>query len=176
MNNSSLKKLALKAGVKRISTDACEELQCLGEYYLRKMSKTAIIFCDQSKKKIVSDDHVLMAAEYIGFGKLYKSSTKTGKCTKSQLNQQQTWDESKKQLDCTIFSKLPIEHLIREQNPNQKWTKEALINLQFALEHFLLKLASASFKITLNARRETLADNDIKVAAGVMDFICHFKI
>jgi histone H3/H4 len=182
MNNSSLQRLAYKAGAVRTSVKVYDDLRDIGINYLQNLVQTAIIFTEYEKKSTVSGEHMKHAIEQIGTtflvapGKISTCKTPTKKRLINKIKELQA------QSDCFTFSKLPIIRKIKElsqyetrQNSRTglyRWSEEALNNAQLALEYVLYKIIKAGLKVTLNDSRKTLMETDVRLAVDLMKETC----
>ena len=173
MNNSALQRLAHKAGATRVSSDAYNTLRSAGEIYLNSVVKYAIIYCEYEDKKVVSEDHAIHAIEHIGFSGMYRVSGTVKTCKVSTKKKLVTRiKEYQNQHDCVTLAKATIEHQIKTIGSGFKWSKEALINIQFALEFMLHQLLVSALKITVNAKRVTMLESDVDLTIDLITTSC----
>lgn len=177
MNNSALQRLAYKAGAVRVSSAVYDVLRTVGRQYLTSIVRAAITYCEYENKKIISEDHAIHAIEFIGFSKMYKAVGDIKTCPKSTKRKLiSKIKDYQDQSDCLTMSKGAIEAEIktisRDFATHIKWSKEALININFALEYLLYKLLFSALKVTINSKRKTLLDSDIKLTIDLVISNC----
>ncbi|CCV02159.1 histone H4-like [Invertebrate iridovirus 25] len=173
MNNSALQRIAHKAGATRVSSEVYNRARSIGDQYLDSIVRYAIIYCDHEKKKVVTEDHALHAIEHVGFSGMYRVSGDTPKCKTSNKKKLITRiKEYQNQSDCVTLSKAPIEHQIKSLGSGYKWSKESLINIQFALEFMLYQLLSSALKVTINAKRVTMSESDLDLTIDLITTNC----
>jgi histone H3/H4 len=173
MNNSALQRLAHKAGATRVSSDVYDTLRSTGEQYLTSVVKYAIIYCEHENKKVVSEDHAIHGIEHVGFSGMYRVSGTVKTCkvsTKKKLIAR--IKEYQNQHDCVTLAKATIEHQIKTIGSGFKWSKEALINIHFALEYVLYQLLFSALKVTVNAKRITMLDSDVDLTIDLITTNC----
>jgi histone H3/H4 len=172
MNNSSLQRLAYKAGAVRVSSTVYDELRYIGGGYIELLVRTSIIYAEYENRKTVSGDHMKHAIEQIGTsflvapGKIPPCKTPTKKRLVNKIKELQA------QSDCFTLAKLPIVRMIKEASQDVRWSEDALNIAQLALEHILIKILRAGLKVTLNSERKTLMDSDVKLAIDLMKENC----
>ena len=80
------------------------------------------------------------------------------------------------QSDCVTLSKGAIEAEIRALGKNFrsriKWSKEALININFALEYLLYKILFSALKVTIHSKRQTMTDSDVQLTIDLVTSNC----
>jgi histone H3/H4 len=84
--------------------------------------------------------------------------------------------EYHKQSDCLTLAKAPvvtlIKEIVRDYKPDCKWSEDALINIQIALEDMLYKIIAVAMKIVVNAERKTLDVSSLKLAIDILKNTC----
>lgn len=173
MNNSALQRLAHKAGATRVSSEVYNRARNIGDQYLKSIVNYAIIYCEHENKKIITEEHSLHAIEHVGFSGMYRAVGDIKKCKTSNKKKLITRiKEYQNQSDCVTLSKAPIEQQIKSLGSDFKWSKEALINIQFALEFMLYQLLYSALKVTINAKRITVLDSDVDLTIDLITTNC----
>lgn len=173
MNNSALQRLAYKAGATRVGSEVYNKLKSTGEIYLNSVVKYAIIYCEHEDKKVVSEDHAIHAIEHVGFSGFYRVHETVKTCKVSTKKKLLTRiKEYQNQHDCVTLARATIEHQIKAIGSGFKWSKEALINIQFALEYMLHQILVSALKITINAKRVTMSESDVDLTMDLITTNC----
>lgn len=177
MNIPGLQKIAYKAGATRVSSDVYDHVRAVGERYLKSIVKYTIIYCEHENKKIISEDHAIHGIEHVGFSGMYRASGDVKKCKTSHKKKLITRiKEYQGQHDCVTLAKATIAHQIKtlgeDYAPGFKWSKDAIINIHFALEYALYKLLFSALKVTINAKRITMLGSDIDLTIDLITTNC----
>ena len=119
----------------------------------------------------------MRAIEFVGFSGMYKSSGDIKTCSKSTKRDLiSKFKDYQNQSDCVTMSKGAIEAEIKTLSKNFssriKWSKEALININFALEYLLYKLLLSSLKVTIHSKRQTLLESDVQLTIDLVTSNC----
>lgn len=178
MNNSALQRLARRAGVTRINNDVYEYLRDAADTYLTSVVNYTIQPLRNNGKKntIIKVEHAIRGINDMGFI-YYEKISSLPKCKITKVKSEKLGSKSLEQ--CAIFSKAPIESMIKtltgmynDRDNNYKWSKEALNNVQFALETVLDQIIYAAHKITVNSNRKTLLVQDLQTALDIIGDNC----
>jgi len=174
MNNAAIQRLAYKAGATRIDSNTYDDIRKLGENYIKLIVKYAIIYCENENKKTISDTHVIHAIERVGLTSMYNVVGDVKKCGVSvKVKLITRIKEYQNQHDCVVFSKAAIEREFRKFSGNAwRWSKEALVNAQFALEYMIYYIIYSALKIVVSNNRKTLTGSDIKVTTDIIATNC----
>ena len=178
MNNSGLQRLAYKAGAVRVSSKVYDKVRNVGHQYLESIVRAAVTYCEYENKKTVSEDHAVHAIEHVGFTGWYRTSGEVKRCKPSSKKRLiNKIKEYQGQSDCVTLAKATIEAEIKQIGndfiSSIRWSKEALINIHFALEYLIYKLLFSALKVTVNAERRTLLDSDLELTIDLITTNCN---
>jgi histone H3/H4 len=175
-SNAALHRLAFKAGAFRINAEVYPILRHLIRDLLENIVRLSVEYTDYERKKIISTEHVQHAIHFLGKtfyaheGKMKTCPVSTKKKIITKLVEYQN------QSDCLNLAKGPVVTLIREivqdYRTDCKWSENALINVQIALEDMLHKIIVVAMKIVVNGDRKTLDVSSLKLAIDILKTTC----
>lgn len=176
LTEAAFRRLANKAGAVRVSKDIYDELRTIASDYLYSLIDSAITYMIHAKRVTVTEEDVKHSLELVG-SKIYFASGDMKMCPVSHKKKLETRiREYQEQKDCLIFPRLPIIRLIREVAQDYKsdtrFSENALIYTQVALEDVLLRTIVVALKIVLNKKQTTLDADSLKLAMDIMESTC----
>lgn len=136
MNNCALQRLAYKAGLTRVSSDAYDETRVIAQKYISDIINLAVIYMENENRVTIFPDDIVHAIERAGYANVYGSVV--GRVKQCKVSEKVTMiarlREYQAQSDCFTMSKAPLEKLFKEtllkiveetRNNNNLWTRGA---------------------------------------------------
>lgn len=183
----AIKRVARRAGVKRVDKDCYEEVRGIIMDKLEEIIKVAATLMENAKRKTLMSKDVRAAAEVLGVSligfsgvttenltsvvvapKKISKSTKTHKFKPGTvaLKEIRHYQKSK---GCILFRRLPFARLVKEILQNNttlevRISKEASDLIQQWVEQYLVKLLEVANYNAIHAGRTTVEPKDIQLA------------
>ena len=189
VTKGAIQRLAQVAGVKRISGLVYEEIRGVLKVYLENVLKNAILYTEHSRRKTVSVEDVEAALNrHEPSGGAIRGKPKAKPCPKHGYGFSFGMGQKphrflpgtvalrkirfyQKQSSCLHIGMLPFQRLIREIGQDYKtdlrFSKEAMTLLQYAAEHYLVKLLEDANLNAIHAKRQKIEPKDIQLARRI---------
>ena len=189
VTKGAIQRLAQVAGVKRISGLVYEEIRGVFKVYLENVLKNAILYTEHSRRKTVSVEDVEAALNrHEPSGGVIRGKPKAKPCPKHGYRFSFGVGQKphrflpgtvairkirfyQKQSSCLHIGMLPFQRLIREIGQDYKtdlrFSKEAMTLLQYAAEHYLVKLLEDANLNAIHAKRQKIEPKDIQLARRI---------
>lgn len=189
ITDPSLKRLAHEAGAKRLSGMIYQELRTQLLDYLRKLLKSVSVSVVFNGRKSVQIKDIEFGLKQLGSA--YGGSVKTSCHVRSKAPKSKAPGKKahrfkpgtealreiryyQKNSGCLIFSRAPFVRLVKEilrpSIGSPRVGREALDAIQVATEVYLRSLIEGGVAIAVDAHRETLKDDDIKLARKIRQY------
>ena len=189
VTKGAIQRLAQVAGVKRISGLVYEEIRGVLKVYLENVLRNAILYTEHSRRKTVSVEDVEAALNrHEPSGGAIRGKPKAKPCPKHGYGFSFGMGQKphrflpgtvalrkirfyQKQSSCLHIGMLPFQRLIREIGQDYKtdlrFSKEAMTLLQYAAEHYLVKLLEDANLNAIHAKRQKIEPKDIQLARRI---------
>ena len=189
VTKGAIQRLAHVAGVKRISGLVYEEIRGVLKVYLENVLKNAILYTNHSRRKTVSVEDVEAALNrHEPSGGAIRGKPKAKPCPKHGYGFSFGMGQKphrflpgtvalrkirfyQKQSSCLHIGMLPFQRLVREIAQDYKtdlrFSKEAVTLLQYAAEHYLVKLLEDTNLNAIHAKRQKIEPKDIQLARRI---------
>ena len=189
VTKGAIQRLAQVAGVKRISGLVYEEIRGVFKVYLENVLKNAILYTEHSRRRTVSVEDVEAALNrHEPSGGVIRGKPKAKPCPKHGYGFSFGVGQKprrflpgtvairkirfyQKQSGCLHIGMLPFQRLIREIGQDYKtdlrFSKEAMTLLQYAAEHYLVKLLEDANLNAIHAKRQKIEPKDIQLARRI---------
>jgi histone H3/H4/ubiquitin len=189
VTKGAIQRLAHVAGVKRISGLVYEEIRGVLKVYLENVLKNAILYTEHSRRRTVSVEDVEAALNrHEPSGGAIRGKPKAKPCPKHGYGFSFGMGQKphrflpgtvalrkirfyQKQSSCLHIGMLPFQRLIREIGQDYKtdlrFSKEAMTLLQYAAEHYLVKLLEDANLNAIHAKRQKIEPKDIQLARRI---------
>jgi histone H3/H4/ubiquitin len=189
VTKGAIQRLAHVAGVKRISGLVYEEIRGVLKVYLENVLKNAILYTEHSRRRTVSVEDVEAALNrHEPSGGAIRGKPKAKPCPKHGYGFSFGMGQKphrflpgtvalrkirfyQKQSSCLHIGMLPFQRLIREIGQDYKtdlrFSKEAMTLLQYAAEHYLVKLLEDANLSAIHAKRQKIEPKDIQLARRI---------
>ena len=190
VTKGAIQRLAHVAGVKRISGLVYEEIRGVLKVYLENVLKNAILYTEHSRRRTVSVEDVEAALNrHEPSGGVIRGKPKAKPCPKHGYGFSFGVGQKphrflpgtvalrkirfyQKQSSCLHIGMLPFQRLIREIAQNYvswpiRFSKEAMTLLQYAAEHYLVKLLEDTNLNAIHAKRQKIEPKDIQLARRI---------
>lgn len=189
VTKGAIQRLAQVAGVKRISGLVYEEIRGVLKVYLENVLKNAILYTEHSRRKTVSVEDVEAALNrHEPSGGVIRGKPKAKPCPKHGYGFSFGVGQKphrflpgtvairkirfyQRQSRCLHIGMLPFQRLVREIGQDYKtdlrFSKEALILLQYAAEHYLSSLLEDANLGAIHAKRQKIEPKDIQLARRI---------
>ena len=189
VTKGAIQRLAHVAGVKRISGLVYEEIRGVLKVYLENVLKNAILYTEHSRRRTVSVEDVEAALNrHEPSGGAIRGKPKAKPCPKHGYGFSFGMGQKphrflpgtvalrkirfyQKQSSCLHIGMLPFQRLVREIGQDYKtdlrFSKEAVILLQYAAEHYLSSLLEDANLGAIHAKRQKIEPKDIQLARRI---------
>ena len=189
VTKGAIQRLAHVAGVKRISGLVYEEIRGVLKVYLENVLKNAILYTEHSRRRTVSVEDVEAALNrHTPSGGVIHGKPKAKRCPTHGYGFSFGMGQKphrflpgtvalrkirfyQKQSSCLHIGMLPFQRLIREIGQDYKtdlrFSKEAMTLLQYAAEHYLVKLLEDANLNAIHAKRQKIEPKDIQLARRI---------
>ena len=189
VTKGAIQRLAHVAGVKRISGLVYEEIRGVLKVYLENVLKNAILYTEHSRRRTVSVEDVEAALNrHEPSGGAIRGKPKAKPCPKHGYGFSFGMGQKphrflpgtvalrkirfyQKQSSCLHIGMLPFQRLVREIGQDYKtdlrFSKEAVTLLQYAAEHYLVKLLEDTNLNAIHAKRQKIEPKDIQLARRI---------
>ena len=189
VTKGAIQRLAHVAGVKRISGLVYEEIRGVLKVYLENVLRNAILYTNHSRRKTVSVEDVEAALNrHEPSGGAIRGKPKAKPCPKHGYGFSFGMGQKphrflpgtvalrkirfyQKQSSCLHIGMLPFQRLVREIGQDYKtdlrFSKEAVTLLQYAAEHYLVKLLEDTNLNAIHAKRQKIEPKDIQLARRI---------
>jgi histone H3/H4/ubiquitin len=189
VTKGAIQRLAHVAGVKRISGLVYEEIRGVLKVYLENVLKNAILYTEHSRRKTVSVEDVEAALNrHEPSGGVIRGKPKAKPCPKHGYGFSFGVGQKphrflpgtvairkirfyQRQSRCLHIGMLPFQRLVREIGQDYKtdlrFSKEAVILLQYAAEHYLSSLLEDANLGAIHAKRQKIEPKDIQLARRI---------
>ena len=189
VTKGAIQRLAQVAGVKRISGLVYEEIRGVLKVYLENVLKNAILYTEHSRRRTVSVEDVEAALNrHEPSGGAIRGKPKAKPCPKHGYGFSFGMGQKphrflpgtvalrkirfyQKQSSCLHIGMLPFQRLVREIGQDYKtdlrFSKEAVTLLQYAAEHYLVKLLEDTNLNAIHAKRQKIEPKDIQLARRI---------
>jgi ubiquitin-large subunit ribosomal protein L40e len=189
VTKGAIQRLAQVAGVKRISGLVYEEIRGVLKVYLENVLRNAILYTEHSRRRTVSVEDVEAALNrHESSGGAIRGKPKAKPCPKHGYGFSFGMGQKphrflpgtvalrkirfyQKQSSCLHIGMLPFQRLIREIGQDYKtdlrFSKEAMTLLQYAAEHYLVKLLEDANLNAIHAKRQKIEPKDIQLARRI---------
>lgn len=189
VTKGAIQRLAHVAGVKRISGLVYEEIRGVLKVYLENVLKNAILYTEHSRRRTVSVEDVEAALNrHETSGGAIRGKPKAKPCPKHGYGFSFGMGQKphrflpgtvalrkirfyQKQSSCLHIGMLPFQRLVREIGQDYKtdlrFSKEAVTLLQYAAEHYLVKLLEDANLNAIHAKRQKIEPKDIQLARRI---------
>ena len=189
VTKGAIQRLAHVAGVKRISGLVYEEIRGVLKVYLENVLKNAILYTEHSRRRTVSVEDVEAALNrHEPSGGAIRGKPKAKPCRKHGYGFSFGMGQKphrflpgtvalrkiryyQKQSSCLHIGMLPFQRLVREIGQDYKtdlrFSKEAVTLLQYAAEHYLVKLLEDANLNAIHAKRQKIEPKDIQLARRI---------
>ena len=189
VTKGAIQRLAQVAGVKRISGLVYEEIRGVFKVYLENVLQNAILYTEHSRRRTVSVGDVEAALNrHEPSGGAIRGKPKAKPCPKHGYGFSFGMGQKphrflpgtvalrkirfyQKQSSCLHIGMLPFQRLIREIGQDYKtdlrFSKEAMTLLQYAAEHYLVKLLEDANLNAIHAKRQKIEPKDIQLARRI---------
>ena len=189
VTKGAIQRLAHVAGVKRISGLVYEEIRGVLKVYLENVLKNAILYTEHSRRRTVSVEDVEAALNrHEPSGGAIRGKPKAKPCPKHGYGFSFGMGQKphrflpgtvalrkirfyQKQSSCLHIGMLPFQRLVREIGQDYKtdlrFSKEAVTLLQYAAEHYLVKLLEDANLNAIHAKRQKIEPKDIQLARRI---------
>ena len=189
VTKGAIQRLAHVAGVKRISGLVYEEIRGVLKVYLENVLRNAILYTNHSRRKTVSVEDVEAALNrHEPSGGAIRGKPKAKPCPKHGYGFSFGMGQKphrflpgtvalrkirfyQKQSSCLHIGMLPFQRLVREIAQDYKtdlrFSKEAVTLLQYAAEHYLVKLLEDTNLNAIHAKRQKIEPKDIQLARRI---------
>ncbi len=189
VTKGAIQRLAHVAGVKRISGLVYEEIRGVLKVYLENVLRNAILYTEHSRRRTVSVEDVEAALNrHEPSGGAIRGKPKAKPCPKHGYGFSFGMGQKphrflpgtvalrkirfyQKQSSCLHIGMLPFQRLIREIGQDYKtdlrFSKEAMTLLQYAAEHYLVKLLEDANLNAIHAKRQKIEPKDIQLARRI---------
>ena len=189
VTKGAIQRLAHVAGVKRISGLVYEEIRGVLKVYLENVLRNAILYTEHSRRRTVSVEDVEAALNrHETSGGAIRGKPKAKPCPKHGYGFSFGMGQKphrflpgtvalrkiryyQKQSSCLHIGMLPFQRLVREIAQDYKtdlrFSKEAVTLLQYAAEHYLVKLLEDTNLNAIHAKRQKIEPKDIQLARRI---------
>lgn len=189
VTKGAIQRLAHVAGVKRISGLVYEEIRGVLKVYLENVLRNAILYTEHSRRRTVSVEDVEAALNrHETSGGAIRGKPKAKPCPKHGYGFSFGMGQKphrflpgtvalrkirfyQKQSSCLHIGMLPFQRLVREIGQDYKtdlrFSKEAVALLQYAAEHYLVKLLEDTNLNAIHAKRQKIEPKDIQLARRI---------
>ena len=189
VTKGAIQRLAHVAGVKRISGLVYEEIRGVLKVYLENVLRNAILYTEHSRRRTVSVEDVEAALNrHETSGGAIRGKPKAKPCPKHGYGFSLGMGRKphrflpgtvalrkiryyQKQSSCLHIGMLPFQRLVREIAQDYKtdlrFSKEAVTLLQYAAEHYLVKLLEDTNLNAIHAKRQKIEPKDIQLARRI---------
>ena len=189
VTKGAIQRLAHVAGVKRISGLVYEEIRGVLKVYLENVLRNAILYTEHSRRRTVSVEDVEAALNrHEPSGGAIRGKPKAKPCPKHGYGFSFGMGQKphrflpgtvalrkirfyQKQSSCLHIGMLPFQRLVREIGQDYKtdlrFSKEAVTLLQYAAEHYLVKLLEDTNLNAIHAKRQKIEPKDIQLARRI---------
>lgn len=189
VTKGAIQRLAHVAGVKRISGLVYEEIRGVLKVYLENVLRNAILYTNHSRRKTVSVEDVEAALNrHEPSGGAIRGKPKAKACPKHGYGFSFGMGQKphrflpgtvalrkiryyQKQSSCLHIGMLPFQRLVREiaqeYKTDLRFSKEAVTLLQYAAEHYLVKLLEDTNLNAIHAKRQKIEPKDIQLARRI---------
>ena len=189
VTKGAIQRLAHVAGVKRISGLVYEEIRGVLKVYLENVLRNAILYTEHSRRRTVSVEDVEAALNrHETSGGAIRGKPKAKPCPKHGYGFSFGMGQKphrflpgtvalrkirfyQKQSSCLHIGMLPFQRLVREIGQDYKtdlrFSKEAVTLLQYAAEHYLVKLLEDANLNAIHAKRQKIEPKDIQLARRI---------
>jgi len=189
ISKGAIQRLAHVAGVKRISGDIYEEIRGVLKVYLENVLRNAITYTEHGRRKVVSVEDVEAALNrHTPSGGVIRGNPKAKRCPTHGYGFSFGMGQKphrflpgtvairkiryyQKQSSCLHIGMLPFERVVREISQDfrtdMKFSKKAVILLQYAAEHYLVKLLEDVNLNAIHAKRQKIEARDIWLARRI---------
>ena len=190
VTKGAIQRLAHVAGVKRVSGLVYEEIRGVLKVYLEKVLQKATLYTAHSRRKTVSVEDVEAALNrHEPSGGVIRGKSKAKVCPKYGYGFSFGVGQKphrflpgtvalrkiryyQKQSSCLHIGMLPFERVVREIAQNYvswpiRFSKEAMTLLQYAAEHYLVKLLEDANLNAIHAKRQKIEPKDIQLARRI---------
>jgi len=189
VTKGAIQRLAHVAGVKRISGLVYEEIRGVLKVYLENVLRNAILYTEHSRRRTVSVEDVEAALNrHETSGGAIRGKPKAKPCPKHGYGFSFGMGQKphrflpgtvalrkirfyQKQSSCLHIGMLPFQRLVREIGQDYKtdlrFSKEAVTLLQYAAEHYLVKLLEDTNLNAIHAKRQKIEPKDIQLARRI---------
>ena len=189
VTKGAIQRLAHVAGVKRISGLVYEEIRGVLKVYLENVLRNAILYTEHSRRRTVSVEDVEAALNrHEPSGGAIRGKPKAKPCPKHGYGFSFGMGQKphrflpgtvalrkiryyQKQSSCLHIGMLPFQRLVREIGQDYKtdlrFSKEAVTLLQYAAEHYLVKLLEDANLNAIHAKRQKIEPKDIQLARRI---------
>ena len=189
VTKGAIQRLAQVAGVKRISGLVYEEIRGVLKVYLENVLKNAILYTEHSRRRTVSVEDVEAALNrHEPSGGAIRGKPKAKPCPKHGYGFSFGMGQKphrflpgtvalrkiryyQKQSSCLHIGMLPFQRLVREiaqeYKTDLRFSKEAVTLLQYAAEHYLVKLLEDANLNAIHAKRQKIEPKDIQLARRI---------
>ena len=189
VTKGAIQRLAHVAGVKRISGLVYEEIRGVLKVYLENVLRNAILYTEHSRRRTVSVEDVEAALNrHEPSGGAIRGKPKAKPCPKHGYGFSFGVGQKphrflpgtvairkirfyQRQSRCLHIGMLPFQRLVREIGQDYKtdlrFSKEAVILLQYAAEHYLSSLLEDANLGAIHAKRQKIEPKDIQLARRI---------
>jgi len=189
VTKGAIQRLAHVAGVKRISGLVYEEIRGVLKVYLEHVLRNAILYTEHSRRRTVSVEDVEAALNrHEPSGGAIRGKSKAKPCPKHGYGFSFGMGQKphrflpgtvalrkirfyQKQSSCLHIGMLPFQRLVREigqdYRTDLRFSKEAMTLLQYAAEHYLVKLLEDANLSAIHAKRQKIEPKDIQLARRI---------
>jgi histone H3 len=188
VSKNSIRKLALKAGAKRMGGMIYEELRGVMKVYISILLKNTITFTEYGKRKTIKVEDIEGALAQMG--KAYGGYDKKGCGTYETHIQKQRKGEGKSQKyrpgtvtlrsmnyyqknsACLAIAKAVFSRLIRRElqymsDDVRQVSEEAMIVLQFVTEAYMIDMLKDAVLVAIGQKNQTLLPRHIQTARRI---------
>ena len=181
ITNAAIQRLAYTAGITTMTADSYEEIRGVLKAKMENVLRKIIIYLEYYHK-ITIDEYMVAAAIN---PKMWSSEPKAKSCgikTKSPSKVSRSRRKKKsagynalsqikfyqRRSDCLNIPMLPFSRFAREVTQDYKtdvkFTKNAMILLQYSMEQYMIDILKKSLKNTIYANRIRVEPKDINIA------------
>lgn len=168
---AAIKRLAHTGGVATMSRITTEQTRAYLKIFLGSVVSKAVLYAQHARRKRVSALDVAQAFELLGFKALAAPASKKAfpacKTVKGDVAKQVAHHHARfgtcLQIPKAAFSRLARE-VAQDYTRDTSFTADALMQLQFAAESYLVRLFSASADVLVAAGRKVLQPEDMQAA------------
>jgi len=180
ITDPALKRLAYKAGAKRVSGLLYEELRGILKVHLENILRRAATSLEFDKRKTLQLKDVELALQEMGVtyggvaGMSCKVRSKVGGKTRRDKPGTDAMRQIKyyqKHADCLMLPKAPFERLEKEIMQDYlddfRLGHKAVIAVQAAAEAYLVEILREAVKVAIAAGRETVMPKDLQLVRQI---------